>query len=64
MRLKILYKALEKTGIMIVPGSGFFQKNGTHHFRIAPLILPEKILIEKMKILNEFNNWFHVEYGN
>lgn len=55
---------MEKTGIMIVPGSGFFQKNGTHHFRIAPLILPEKILIEKMKILNEFNNWFHVEYGN
>ena len=59
MKFKI---ALEKTGIMIVPGSGFSQKNGTHHFRMTPLILPEKLLIDKMKTLNDFNNWFYSEY--
>lgn len=47
---------------MIVPGSGFYQKDGTNHFRMTPLILPEKLLIEKMKTLSEFNNWFHKEY--
>ena len=47
---------------MIVPGSGFFQKDGTHHFRMTPLILPEQLLNETMNKLNGFNNWFHSEY--
>uniref|UniRef100_A0A8C5QYD9 Alanine aminotransferase 2 n=1 Tax=Leptobrachium leishanense TaxID=445787 RepID=A0A8C5QYD9_9ANUR len=37
---------LEETGICIVPGSGFGQKEGTHHFRMT--ILPS---VEKLKTL-------------
>lgn len=35
---------LDHTGIVLVPGSGFGQEEGTHHFRITTLILPEKKL--------------------
>lgn len=34
-------EVLEHTGIALVPGSGFRQKQGTYHFRITTLILPE-----------------------
>jgi alanine transaminase len=33
-------EVLKNTGIALVPGSGFRQKPGTHHFRITTLILP------------------------
>lgn len=36
--LKYCLDVLESTGIMIVPGSGFGQKEGTYHFRITNLI--------------------------
>ena len=32
------FALLEETGIMVVPGSGFEQVDGTHHFRITNLI--------------------------
>lgn len=47
---------------MLVPGCGFQQQDGTHHFRMTPLILPENILNEKMRELHTFNNWFQKEY--
>jgi alanine transaminase len=31
---------LNETGIVTVPGSGFGQKEGTHHFRMTNLITP------------------------
>jgi len=31
------YQLLEETGICVVPGSGFGQKKGTHHFRCSIL---------------------------
>ena len=37
-------KMLEATGVIVVPGSGFAQRNGTWHYRIT--ILPEE---EKLK---------------
>ncbi|XP_072432598.1 alanine aminotransferase 2-like isoform X1 [Chiloscyllium punctatum] len=44
-------KLLEETGICVVPGSGFGQKEGTHHFRMT--ILPKteklKVLLSKLK---------------
>jgi aspartate/methionine/tyrosine aminotransferase len=44
---------LEATGICVVPGSGFGQKPGTHHFRTT--ILPETDLIhEFVEKLGEF----------
>lgn len=36
---------LKETGVLVVPGSGFGQKPGTHHFRIV--ILPPEQVIEK-----------------
>ena len=50
---------LENTGLCTVNGSGFGQKEGTHHLRIA--FLPPKQLIEKV-----LPQWikFHNEYVN
>ena len=50
---------LETTGLTTVNGSGFGQKEGTHHLRIA--FLPPKELIEK--VLPEWIK-FHNEYVN
>ncbi|KAK3513455.1 hypothetical protein QTP70_015449, partial [Hemibagrus guttatus] len=55
-------KLLEETGICLVPGSGFGQKDGTHHFRMT--ILPPtdklKILLHKVK---EFHQRFIEQYS-
>jgi alanine transaminase len=45
-----------------VPGSGFRQKPGTHHFRITTLILPEERLQDKLNALKKFNEEFHKKY--
>ncbi|KAJ8966735.1 hypothetical protein NQ317_010607 [Molorchus minor] len=37
------FEVLESTGICIVPGSGFGQKEGTYHFRTTILPQPEKL---------------------
>ncbi|MBT3465224.1 aminotransferase class I/II-fold pyridoxal phosphate-dependent enzyme [archaeon] len=52
-------KLLVETGICIVPGSGFGQKEGTHHFRTTILPPEEKLreVVEKIKV-------FHGNYGN
>jgi aspartate/methionine/tyrosine aminotransferase len=55
---------LKNTGIALVPGSGFRQKPGTHHFRITTLILPESHLENKLKALKEFNEKFHAKYAD
>lgn len=55
--------ALHKTGIVLVPGSGFRQQQGTHHFRTTILITPEEKLIHKMKELSKFNDWFFNEHS-
>jgi aspartate/methionine/tyrosine aminotransferase len=45
---------LEATGICVVPGSGFGQMPGTHHFRTT--ILPETALIyDFVEKLGEFH---------
>jgi aspartate/methionine/tyrosine aminotransferase len=48
-------KLLEKTGICVVPGSGFGQKEGTHHFRTTILPPEEKMMqvVEKLKGFHE-----------
>ncbi len=48
---------LEKTGICVVPGSGFGQQPGTMHFRIT--FLPSKDQLEKL--VKEYKR-FHEEY--
>ncbi|XP_041914003.1 alanine aminotransferase 2-like isoform X1 [Alosa sapidissima] len=55
-------KLLEETGICLVPGSGFGQRDGTYHFRMT--ILPPtdklKILLSKLK---EFHQKFTKHYS-
>uniref|UniRef100_A0A914VTN2 Alanine aminotransferase n=1 Tax=Plectus sambesii TaxID=2011161 RepID=A0A914VTN2_9BILA len=52
---------LETTGICIVPGSGFGQKEGTYHFRTTILPQPAmmKDMLDRFKI---FHNKFMAEY--
>ncbi|XP_076600466.1 alanine aminotransferase 2-like isoform X1 [Chaetodon auriga] len=55
-------KMLEETGICLVPGSGFGQRDGSYHFRMT--ILPPKdkleILLNKVK---EFHHKFTQQYS-
>ncbi|KAL4648455.1 alanine aminotransferase 2-like isoform X1 [Arapaima gigas] len=48
---------LDETGICVVPGSGFGQKDGTYHFRMT--ILPPT---EKLKILLQKVKEFHLHF--
>jgi len=57
-------EVLENTGIVLVPGSGFRQKEGTYHFRITTLIMPEEKLKRKMEDLDKFNTQFHEKYAD
>ncbi|KAB1273045.1 Alanine aminotransferase 2 [Camelus dromedarius] len=50
-------KLLEETGICVVPGSGFGQKEGTHHFRMT--ILPP---VEKLKTVLQKVKDFHIKF--
>jgi len=45
---------LEETGIVVVPGSGFGQKDGTYHFRTTFLPQEDKIdlVMERMKVFH------------
>lgn len=45
---------LEETGIVVVPGSGFGQQEGTFHFR-ATLLPPENDLPQVMRQLVQFH---------
>lgn len=51
------FQLLEKTGICVVPGSGFHQRPGTFHFRTT--ILPP---IEQIKILLSKFEKFHLQF--
>ncbi|KAB0796933.1 hypothetical protein PPYR_10994 [Photinus pyralis] len=51
------FQLLERTGICIVPGSGFGQQPGTFHFRTTILPQPEKL----KAMLEKFRN-FHLEF--
>uniref|UniRef100_A0A8C4QK04 alanine transaminase n=1 Tax=Eptatretus burgeri TaxID=7764 RepID=A0A8C4QK04_EPTBU len=50
-------RLLEETGICVVPGSGFGQLEGTHHFRMT--ILPP---VEKLKVLLQKLKDFHIKF--
>ncbi|XP_053414948.1 alanine aminotransferase 1 isoform X1 [Nycticebus coucang] len=50
-------RLLEETGICVVPGSGFGQREGTYHFRMT--ILPP---MEKLRQLLEKLSWFHTKF--
>lgn len=54
-------KALEQTGIVLVPGSGFGQKPESYHFRIT-VLSPEASLHELLNSFKKFNSDFHKFY--
>jgi alanine transaminase len=54
-------RLLEETGVVVVPGSGFGQKEGTHHFRTT-ILPPEEMMDEFMVALTAFHNKFMAEY--
>ncbi|OMJ80109.1 hypothetical protein SteCoe_19707 [Stentor coeruleus] len=54
-------KALEETGIILVPGSGFGQKPGTFHFRIT-VLTPEISFRDLLLSFKKFNDNFHKQY--
>ena len=48
---------LEQTGIVVVPGSGFGQKEGTYHFRTT-ILPPEESIDEVISLLTKFHQEF------
>lgn len=53
---------LENTGIVVVPGSGFGQKEGTHHFRTT-ILPPEENMDEVIELLKSFHSNFLSRYA-
>jgi alanine transaminase len=52
---------LDKTGLCVVPGSGFGQVDGTFHFRIT-ILPPESSLANVLGRLSQFHNEFLGKY--
>jgi alanine-synthesizing transaminase len=44
---------LKETVVVIVPGKGFGQRPGSHHFRIV-ILPPEEVLSEAFDLINDF----------
>ncbi|XP_073774412.1 alanine aminotransferase 2-like isoform X2 [Danio rerio] len=55
-------KLLEETGICLVPGSGFGQRDGTYHFRMTILPLKDKLKVVLAKI-KDFHQIFTEQYS-
>lgn len=53
---------LESTGVCIVPGSGFGQKDGTYHFRTT-ILPPLEIMKDMVDRFTGFHNKFMKEYS-
>jgi alanine transaminase len=52
---------LEETGIVVVPGSGFWQKDGTFHFRTT-ILPPNEAMSNMVKSLTTFHVGFLDRY--
>lgn len=53
---------LESTGIVVVPGSGFGQVEGTYHFRTT-ILPPEEKLDSVIRLLSAFHSKFLEKYA-
>lgn len=54
-------KLLQETGVVLVPGTGFGQKPGSHHFRIV-ILPPENVLEDAFKIIGDFYKDYKNKY--
>lgn len=52
---------LEETGIVVVPGSGFWQKDGTFHFRTT-ILPPNEQMTQMVNNLGTFHAGFLERY--
>ena len=52
---------LKETGVVVVPGYGFGEKPGSHHFRIV-ILPPEETLLAAFKIIGEFYSIYKQKY--
>lgn len=55
------FRLLKETGIVLVPGSGFGQQEGTFHFRIT-ILPPEDKIQAVAQLLGQFHTKFMNEY--
>lgn len=55
-------KLLEETGICLVPGSGFGQRDGTYHFRMTILPTTDKLKVVLEKV-QQFHKVFTEQYS-
>jgi alanine-synthesizing transaminase len=52
---------LQETGVVVVPGTGFGQKPGSHHFRIV--ILPtEDVLDSAFKLIGDYYSYYKTKF--
>ena len=56
-------EALEQTGLILVAGSGFKQREGTYHFRITNLIYNTKEFEGALTTFKAFNEKFFAKYA-
>lgn len=56
-------QALQATGAVMVPGSGFKQREGTHHFRTTILPSPIEFLESKYAEVKKFNDQLMEKYS-
>ena len=54
---------MERTGIVCVPGSGFGQKEGTHHARMT-ILPPDDMFAGMLAKLKAFQEQLHEEWGS
>ena len=55
------WELLNATGIVLVPGSGFRQKQDTYHFRIT-ILPPEEQMGKVFELIGDFHKDFYAKY--
>lgn len=60
----VLYclEMLDATGVCVVPGSGFLQKEGTYHFR-STFLPPEELFDDFVQRIRDFHEGFMKKYA-
>lgn len=52
---------IKETGVVVVPGTGFGQRPGSHHFRIV-ILPPEDVMNDSFNLIKEFYSIYKSKY--
>jgi len=52
---------IKETGVVVVPGTGFGQRPGSHHFRIV-ILPPEDVMNYAFDLIKEFYSFYKTKY--